>query len=60
MNDSNIFTDVELDALKRRLTGDKSDPTGVYSARVKPKVIELLQWMKKADELKKMIQSKRK
>ena len=47
-----IFTKKEIDALNQRLKGNKNDPTGIYSARVKPKVNEILQWFEKEKELR--------
>lgn len=37
-----IFTDAEVEALRKRLDGCKEDGTGIYSARVKPKLKELV------------------
>ena len=51
---SRIFTTAELKALNRRLKGDKTDPTGIYSGRVKPKLKELIEWLKRK-EIKKLI-----
>jgi hypothetical protein len=52
---SNLFTPTELKALNQRLKGSKKDPTGIYAARVKPKIIELLSWIKRKKELERLI-----
>lgn len=45
---SKIFTNYELAALLRRIEGDKSDPDGIYSHMVQPKLLELhLVWQSK-------------
>ena len=55
---SKIFTKAELKEMERRKKGDKKDNTGIFSARVKPKIIEILGWFKKRYELKKLIEVK--
>jgi len=50
-----LFTPAEEKALERRLEGDKADPTGIYAARVKPKIKELLLWFKKKRELERLL-----
>ncbi len=55
---SKIFTKAELKEIERREKGNKSDKTGIFSARVKPKIIELFEWFKKRHELKKLIEIK--
>ena len=55
---SKLFTKAELKEIKRREKGDKSDKTGIFSARVKPKIIELFEWFSKRKELKKLIEVK--
>ncbi len=52
---SKLFTKAELEEIERRKKGDKSDKTGIFSSRVKPKIIELFEWFKKRHELKKLI-----
>jgi len=56
-----IFTNKELEIIKKRLSGDLSDPTGVFSRRIRPKLKEILAWntpgMKK--QLKKLLKQKR-
>jgi hypothetical protein len=42
---SRIFTQAELKSLKNRMRGNKADPTGIFHARVKPKIKELLYWI---------------
>ena len=55
---SKIFTQAELQEIDRRKKGDKSDKFGLFSSRVKPKIIELLDWFKKRTELKKLIKQR--
>ena len=55
---SKIFTKAELKEIEKRKKGDKSDKTGIFSNRVKPKIIELLEWFNKRKELKKLIEVK--
>lgn len=56
---SKLFTDAELNALDKRLEGDKKDDTGIYASRVKPKVKELLEvWIPRKKELEKLTQLK--
>lgn len=55
---SKIFTQAELKEIERRKKGDKADKTGIFSSRVKPKIIELLEWFSKRKELKKLINLK--
>jgi len=51
-----IFTGAEEKALKERLLGYKNDATGIYAARVKPKIFEMLnRWFPKARKLKKIV-----
>lgn len=53
---SKIFTKAEIVALEKRFQGDKSDTTGIYSSRVKPKLIELLNvWFPKKTKIKKTV-----
>ena len=54
---SKIFTEAELKEIERRKEGNKTDKTGIFSSRVKPKIIELLDWFKKRKELKKLIET---
>lgn len=57
---STIFTDAELKALERRRKGDKKDPTGIFHARVKPKLGELLEWFKIRREISSILKTKKK
>ena len=52
---SKIFTQTELKTLNDRIKGSKKDPTGIFAARVKPKVIEILSWFKKRKILEKLV-----
>ena len=55
---SKIFTKAELKEIERRKKGNKEDKTGIFSARVKPKIIELFEWFKKRKELKELIKNR--
>lgn len=58
---SKIFTETEHNCLKERLTGSKKDTTGIFSARVKPKLIEMFEyWFPKREQLIKLINYGRK
>jgi len=53
---SRIFTNAELKELERRKQGNKKDSTGIFSARIKPKIQELLSvWIPKKKELEMFI-----
>lgn len=39
--ESTIFTDAEMEAIGRRKQGDKTDKTGIFFGRVKPKIEEI-------------------
>ena len=54
-NKSKIFTQAEIKALDNRIKGSKKDPTGIFAARVKPKIIELLSWFKKRKILERLV-----
>ncbi len=58
MQNSKLFTKAELKEIERRKKGDKTDKTGIFSSRVKPKIIELFEWFAKRKELKKLIEVK--
>jgi hypothetical protein len=54
-----IFTRAEVKALGRRLIGDRSDGCGIYSGRVKPKLVELLEvWFPKRKQLEALLVKK--
>lgn len=55
-----LFKPYEIRAMERRLKGDKSDKDGTYSARAKPKLLELLTWFKKKGLLKELLGDTRK
>ncbi|MDP2684952.1 MAG: hypothetical protein Q8P20_08015 [bacterium] len=57
MNKSLIFTQAETEAYNRRLKGDRKDPTGIFSGRVKPKILELLDWFRRKNEMKKILKT---
>ena len=56
MRQSRVFGEKELILLEKRIDGDKKDPTGLWSRKVKPKVIEIVNdWMPRKRQLKKVI-----
>ena len=55
MKESKLFTKAELDSLNKRLDGSKKDPTGIFASRVKPKLIELIEWFKIKAKIKKLL-----
>lgn len=56
MRQSKLFGEKELLLLKRRIDGDKKDPTGLWSRKVKPKVLEMVnEWMPRRRELRKIV-----
>jgi len=57
---SKIFTKAELKSLEERIKGNRKDPTGIFSGRVKPKILELFTWFKRKKELEKAIKPKKK
>lgn len=51
-----IFTDAEMEAIERRKQGDKTDRTGIFFGRIKPKIKELLNfWFSEKKILQKLI-----
>jgi len=51
-----VFGEKELILLEKRIDGDKKDPTGLWSRKVKPKVIEIVNdWIPRKRQLKKVI-----
>lgn len=58
MNSSKIFTPAELQEIERREKKDYSDKFGLFSSRIKPKIIEILAYDK--NWLKRLINPKRK
>lgn len=58
---SRIFSTTELNEIDKRLQGDYSDKQGVFAARAKPKIIEILKdWLPIKKELEALIKPKRK
>ena len=56
MRQSKLFGEKELLLLKKRIEGDKKDPTGLWSRKVKPKVLEMVnEWMPRRRELRKIV-----
>ena len=56
MNKSLIFTDAEMEAIERRKQGDKTDKTGIFFGRIKPKIEEMLNyWFSEKKILLKLI-----
>lgn len=59
MKESKIFPKTEMKSLESRLKGSKKDTTGIFSARVKPKIIEMFEvWLPQKRQLEKIIKSK--
>ncbi len=57
---SKLFTKAETKSLEDRLKGSKKDNTGIFSARVRPKIKELLDvWIPQKKQLKKLIEVKK-
>lgn len=55
-----IFTEAEAKSLEDRIKGSRKDITGIFSARVKPKIIEMLKvWLPIKNKLEKIIKNKR-
>jgi hypothetical protein len=59
-NNSNIFTESELKILRDRIQGSKKDPHGTFAGRVKPKIIELLEWLELKKNLEKLVKPRNK
>ena len=56
MRQSKLFGEKELLLLEKRFEGDKKDPTGLWSRKVKPKVIEMVkEWMPRRQQLRKIV-----
>ena len=58
MKQSKIFTPAELKEMERRENKDYSDRFGLFSGRIKPKIVEILSYDK--NWLKRLINPKRK
>ena len=57
---SSVFPKSELKILRERLQGLKKDPHGTFAGRVKPKIIELLEWFKFKKNLEKLVKPRNK
>ena len=56
MNKSFIFTDAEIKSIEKRKQGDKTDKTGIFYGRTKPKIEEILNvWFSEKKTLLKLI-----
>ena len=56
MRQSKLFGEKELILLEKRIKGDKKDPTGLWSRKVKPKVTEIVnQWLPRKKELERIV-----
>lgn len=53
--DSLIFTNKEIQVMSEREHGIRTDSTGIFSARIKPKIKELINLSKKIEWYKKLI-----
>jgi len=58
VKNSTIFTTAELQEIERREKKDYSDKFGLFSGRIKPKIVEILSYDK--NWLKRLINPKRK
>ena len=58
MRKSKLFGEKELELLEARIKGNKKDPTGLWSRKVKPKVKEIVEWKPRINQLKKLIEVK--
>lgn len=59
MRTSRIFTNAEMQSIEEREKGNKSDETGIFSSRTKPKISEMLNdWFPKKKQLTKLIKVK--
>ena len=59
---SRIFTNKELEVMedrKNEVKGIKADPHGTFATRIKPKIIELLNWFSKRKMLRRLIEKRR-
>ena len=60
MRKSRLFGDKELAFLEQRIKGSKKDKTGLWSRKVRPKVLELVDvWLPRKKELKKAVEVKK-
>lgn len=54
--ESLIFTQAEMEAIERRKQGDKTDKTGIFFGRIKPKIEEMLNyWFSEKKTMQKLI-----
>jgi hypothetical protein len=61
VNISVIFTEAEMEAIERRKQGDKTDKTGIYSNRTRPKLLEILNiWLPQKKQITKLLEQKKK
>lgn len=58
IRDSNIFTEAEKTAIIQRLSKDYSDPNGIFSNRIRPKLKEIKKWTKYKRVLKGLLKQK--
>lgn len=60
MEKSKLFTNAELKRLHERFNGSLKDKDGMYASRVKPKLIELLEWFKVRVKIVKLLETPKK
>lgn len=54
---SDIFPDKEYRIIQERLSGEFTDKTGIFSSRVRPKLIEMFEvWFMQRKKLLKMVE----
>lgn len=49
---SKIFTVAEIEAIEKREGGDKTDTTGIFHGRVKPKIEDILRLLGNGEMIK--------
>ena len=54
-----IFSDKELEIMRKRREGDYSYKSAHFALRIKPKIIELIKWFPKLKMLRDLIKDKR-
>ncbi len=57
--ESIIFSNKELGMIEDRKKGDRKDPHGIFSQRIRPKIIEILTWFSKRKMLRMLIEKRR-
>ena len=58
-SESRIFTDAEILVMKQRMNQDKTDRTGLFCNRVRPKILEMFSWWDRREELEWLVEDSR-